>query len=56
MPAAYDTIGINYANLRQPDPRIEAAIGTTAEVRTLESKNHRQQNMNKLTSWPDTIT
>ena len=27
MPAAYDTIGINYANLRQPDPRIEAAIG-----------------------------
>lgn len=26
MPAAYDTIGINYANLRQPDPRIEAAI------------------------------
>jgi len=27
MPTAYDTIGINYANLRQPDPRIEAAIG-----------------------------
>ncbi|WP_281019114.1 class I SAM-dependent methyltransferase [Minwuia sp. IMCC3077] len=27
MPAAYDTIGINYANLRQPDPRIGAAIG-----------------------------
>ncbi|MDF1733751.1 MAG: class I SAM-dependent methyltransferase [Minwuia sp.] len=27
MPAAYDTIGINYANLRQPDTRIEAAIG-----------------------------
>lgn len=28
MPTAYDTIGINYANLRQPDPRIEAAIST----------------------------
>ena len=27
MPTAYDTIGINYANLRQPDPRIGAAIG-----------------------------
>ncbi|GJL86680.1 MAG: hypothetical protein DHS20C03_03890 [Minwuia thermotolerans] len=27
MPTAYDTIGINYANLRQPDPRIEAANG-----------------------------
>lgn len=28
MPTAYDTIGINYANLRQPDPRIGAAIST----------------------------
>jgi SAM-dependent methyltransferase len=26
MPASYDTIGINYANLRKPDPRIGAAI------------------------------
>ena len=26
MPARYDTIGLNYANLRQPDPRIQAAI------------------------------
>ena len=27
MRAAYDTIGINYADLRKPDPRIAAAIG-----------------------------
>ena len=27
MRRAYDTIGINYADLRKPDPRIEAAIG-----------------------------
>ena len=26
MPARYDTIGLNYANLRQPDARIQAAI------------------------------
>lgn len=26
MTAAYDTIGVNYANLRKPDARIEAAI------------------------------
>lgn len=26
MPAHYDTIGLNYANLRQPDARIQAAI------------------------------
>lgn len=26
MAATYDTIGINYANLRKPDPRIEAAV------------------------------
>jgi SAM-dependent methyltransferase len=27
MRASYDTIGINYADLRKPDPRIAAAIG-----------------------------
>ena len=26
MPAKYDTIGLNYANLRKPDPRIEQVI------------------------------
>lgn len=26
MPASYDTIGLNYANLRQPDPRIARII------------------------------
>jgi SAM-dependent methyltransferase len=26
MPAQYDTIGVNYANLRKPDPRIAARI------------------------------
>jgi SAM-dependent methyltransferase len=26
VPARYDTIGLNYANLRQPDARIQAAI------------------------------
>jgi len=28
MPARYDVIGINYAQLRKPDPRIEAVIET----------------------------
>ena len=27
MPTSYDTIGINYAELRRPDPRIGATIG-----------------------------
>ena len=27
MPASYDTIGINYSDLRKPDSRIETAIG-----------------------------
>ena len=27
MPASYDTIGVNYADLRKPDPRIEGVIG-----------------------------
>ena len=27
MDATYDTIGVNYADLRRPDPRIEAMIG-----------------------------
>lgn len=27
MRASYDTIGVNYSDLRKPDPRIEAAIG-----------------------------
>jgi len=27
MPASYDTIGINYSDLRKPDRRIEAVIG-----------------------------
>lgn len=27
MSASYDTIGINYSDLRKPDPRIEAMIG-----------------------------
>ena len=36
MPAKYDTIGVNYANLRQPDPRIaariEAALGEAETI------------------------
>ena len=36
MHPAYDTIGINYANLRKPDPRIEtriwAVLGTARTV------------------------
>jgi SAM-dependent methyltransferase len=27
MPSSYDTIGVNYSDLRKPDSRIEAAIG-----------------------------
>jgi SAM-dependent methyltransferase len=27
MPSSYDTIGVNYSDLRKPDARIEAAIG-----------------------------
>lgn len=36
MPAIYDTIGVNYAQLRKPDPRIaraiEAALGDARTV------------------------
>lgn len=36
MPATYDTIGVDYANLRQPDPRIaaqiEAALGNAKTI------------------------
>lgn len=36
MPAKYDTIGVNYSNLRRPEPRIaamiEAALGPAARV------------------------
>lgn len=36
MTARYDRIGINYAALRQPDPRIEAAIHTAlGDARTI---------------------
>lgn len=28
MDSVYDTIGVNYSELRKPDPRIEAVIGT----------------------------
>ena len=36
MSALYDSIGLNYANLRQPDPRIarriEAALGDAETI------------------------
>ena len=36
MPAIYDTIGVNYSDLRKPDHRIETLInGTLGEAKTV---------------------